>query len=195
MAILKFIREAGSQHLLLLGIVEEGESANYTVNISLFDEIGLPSVGDELDLSQMSAIRYADRLIRAKKKALSLLAYSDNNRKNLALKLSRAGFDRDIVDQVCTEMVELGYIDERDQLERLITVEANRKLRGPSRIVAALVAKGYSSSEIREVMESLVKDGEIDFAANARALLDKKMTDGIDEEEAKKILYKNGFKV
>ncbi len=195
MATLRFVREAKDSHLLLLGIVEEGESARYTVNSSLLAEIGSPSVGDDLTYSQMSAIIYADKLIRAKKKALSLLAYADNNRKNLSMKLLRAGFDRDIVDEVCREMVELGYINERDQLERLILLEANRKLHGPSRIVAALVAKGYYSVEIKEVMDELVDSGEIDFRANAEALLDKKMSDGADEDEVKKILYKNGFRI
>lgn len=195
MAILKFIREAKDSHLLLLGIIEEGESANYTVNTVTFREIGSPSVGDELNSSQMSSITYADQLIKAKKKALSILAYADNNRKNLALKLSRAGFSREIVDSVCDEMVELGYINERNQLERLILIEANRKLRGPSRIVAFLVSKGYSSSKIKEVMSMLVREGEIDFNSNARALLEKKMPDDADEDEVKKILYKNGFKI
>ena len=51
------------------------------------------------------------------------------------------------------------------------------------------------SSEVREVLSGLVESGEIDFKINARALLMKKMPDGADEEEVKKILYKNGFKI
>ena len=195
MATLRFVRDAKDSHLLLLGIVEEGESAHYTVNLSTLRAIGTPSAGDELDEGQMSAIRYTDQLLRAKKKALSILAYADNNRKTLAMKLSRAGFSREIVDAVCREMVESGYINERRQLERLILDEANRKLRGPLRIIPGLVTKGYSSSDVREVLSSLVDSGEIDFNANARLLLEKKLPDQADEEKAKKILYKNGFKI
>ena len=195
MAHLKFIREAKDSHLLLLGIVEEGESANYTVNSATYVDIGSPSVGDELDSSQMSAIRYTDQLLHCKKKALNILAYADNNRRNLAAKLLRAGFDRKTVDVVCSEMIERGYVDERRQLERIILDEANRKLRGPLKIIPHLVSKGYSSSEIREVLSGLVESGEIDFKSNARELLMKKMPDGADEEEVKKMLYKNGFKI
>ncbi len=195
MAALQFVREAKDSHLLLLGIVEEGESARYTVNAAALRDIGSPSVGDELDDGQMSVIIYTDELIRAKKKALSILAYADNNRRTLALKLSRAGFSREIVDMVCSEMVELGYINEQRQLERLVLDEANRKLRGPLRIIPALVAKGYSSSDVRAAMSSLIESGEIDLARNARLLLEKKLPDGADEEEAKKILYKNGYKI
>ena len=195
MATLKFIREVKDSRLLLLGISEEGESARYTINQSVFLEIGSPSVGEELDGEAMEILRYTDRLIQAKKKALNILAYADNNKKSLAMKLYRAGFDRDIVESVCDEMVELGYVNESRQLERLILNEANVKLRGPARIMAALAAKGFSTSRIREVMSELVSRGEIDFSHNARLLLEKKLSDGADDDEAKKILYKNGYKI
>ena len=195
MATLKFIREVKDSRLLLLGISEEGESARYTIKQSAFLEIGSPSVGEELDGEAMEILRYTDRLIQAKKKALNILAYADNNKKSLSMKLYRAGFDRDIVESVCDEMVELGYVNESRQLERLILNEANVKLRGPARIMAALAAKGFSTSQIREVMSELVSRGEIDFSHNARLLLEKKLRDGADDDEAKKILYKNGYKI
>ena len=195
MTTLKYIREIKDSRLLLLGLAEEGESARYTVNLSLFREIGMPSSGDELDSSQMSAIKYTDRLISAKKKALNILAYADNSRKNLATKLYRAGFEREIIDEVCSEMVNLGYINEKNQLERLLLNEANIKLRGPMKIIPSLVQKGYSQSKIREVLDNLVREGEIDFRENSKKLLEKKLSAPYDEEEAKKILYKNGFKI
>ena len=195
MATLKYIREVKDSRLLLLGIAEEGESARYTINQNTYLEIGSPSIGDELDTEAMSCIEYTDRLIRAKKKALNILAYADNNKKSLSMKLYRAGFDRETVESVCDEMVERGYINESRQLERLILNEANVKLRGPGRIVAALMAKGFSSSQIRETISELVASGEVDFSRNARLLLDKKLGDEVDEDEAKKILYKNGYKI
>lgn len=195
MATLQFVREAKNSNLLLLGIIEEGESARYTVNAATFSDIGAPSVGDELDPSQMSAVRHTDELLRAKKKALSILAYADNNRRNLAMKLSRSGFCREVVDAVCDEMTELGYINERRQLERIILDEANRRLRGPLKIIPSLAAKGYSTSEIKAVLNFLVESGEIDFKKNAGLLLEKKLSDDPDEDEVKKTLFKNGYKI
>ena len=195
MATLRSVREIKDSHLLLLGIAEEGESANYTVNIACFEAIGSPSVGDELDGGQLSAIRYTDELIRAKKKALSILAFADNNKKNLTAKLYRAGFKREIIDEVCSQMVELGYIDELRQLERVILVEANSKLRGPRKIIPALAVKGFATSDISSVMHRLVDSGEIDFSKNARQLIKKKLPDVSDVEEKRKLLYKNGYKV
>lgn len=193
MKTLKAIREIGDKGLLSLAIGGE-ESANYTVCSRVYLEIGSPSVGDILTDEEIYTIREYDEYYRAKKKALAILAYADNNRRNLSMKLSKAGFGRDLTDRVVSEMVELGYIDERRQLERLITVEANGKLRGPLRVIPSLVNKGYSSSDVRAVMHTLMESGEVDFRKNAKALLDKKLPTA-DPEEKKKFLYKNGYKV
>lgn len=195
MATLKYIREVKDSHLLLLGVAEEGESARYTVNAACLEAIGYPEAESELDNSQLLAIRYTDELIRAKKKALSILAFADNNKKTLGAKLCRAGFSREIIDDVLSEMLSLGYIDERRQLERIILVEANSKLRGPRKIVPTLASKGYSTSDISAVLRALVDSGEVDFSRNARLLIEKKLPDTDDAEEKKKLLYKNGFKV
>lgn len=193
MITLRSIREIGDKGLLSLAIGGE-ESANYTVNASVYAEIGSPSVGDLLTDGQIYLIREYDEYFRAKKKALAILAYADNNRRNLAMKLQKAGFGRELCDRVVSEMVSLGYIDEKRQLERLITVEANGKLRGPLRIIPALGNKGYSSSDIRAVMHELTESGEVDFKKNAKRLLEKKLPTA-DTEEKKKFLYKNGYKV
>lgn len=195
MASLIFVRDAKETNLLLLGISEEGESARYTVNLSTYREIGAPSAGDELDGEQLAAIKYTDELLRAKKKALNILAFADNNRRTLTMKLHRAGFGREITEAVVAEMVEREYINESRQLERLILNEANVKLRGPGRIIPTLAAKGFSSSDVREALASLEESGEIDFSKNARLLLEKKLPDNADEEEVKKILFKNGYKI
>lgn len=194
MSTLKYIREIKDTSLLLLGIVGEGESADCTVSASLYAEIGSPAVGNTVDEASLSAIKYADEHYRAKKKALGLLAYSDNNQRNLKTKLIRAGFKREICDLVCEEMVSYGYINEKNQLERLILVEANQKLRGPLQIIPALVAKGYSSSDVRQVLNRLVEEGEVDFEENAKRLIEKKLPSDADGEDRKKLLYKNGYK-
>lgn len=194
MATLKYVREVKNSNLLSLGISEGEETARYTVGERIYLEIGSPAVGSMLDGEQISRLMEADELYRARKKALSLLAFADNNERNLRMKLARAGFSRDICDAVTSEMVERGYINEKNQLERLVLNEANSKLRGPLRIIPALTAKGYSSGDVREVMHALVDSGEIDFKKNAMALIEKKLPLG-DAEEKKKLLYKNGYKI
>lgn len=192
MAVLEYIKELKEKNLLLLGISEEGESARYTVNRTLYGELGAPERGSEIASGAMEEIILFDELYRAKKKALSILAFADNNKKELRMKLLRAGFSKDAVDQCVADMTELGYINEQRQVMRLALREAE-KLRGPRRITAALSAKGYSSADIHRAIRELCDSGEVDFEAMKSRLVEARLGDSADEEEIKKLLYKAGF--
>jgi SOS response regulatory protein OraA/RecX len=157
--------------------------------------LGSPSRGTAFTDEELSLIKSEDERIRATKKALSLLSYSDNNEKALVTKLHRAGFSRDIAVGVSEEMVRLGYIDESRQLERLILREANISLSGFGKLLPKLIAKGYSSENIKKITHRLAESGEIDFKENARRLIEKKLPENASREEKKKLLYKNGYKV
>lgn len=180
---------------LLLGIETEGECSSYTVSRALYESLGSPSRGDFIDGAALDEIKYRDECYRAEKKALSLLSLADNNKRTLARKLTATGISRDIADEVTEKMVSLGYIRERDQLERLILAEANVMLRGPLKIMPRLAAKGYSPSDIRLVIRELSESGELDFARNAERLVEKRLGESPSDEEKKKLLYKSGYKL
>ena len=194
MARLLYIRDVNNA-LLLLGISEEGECVRYKLSRTLYTEIGAPTKGAELSDEAMELIKRYDEEYRAKKKALSLLSYSDKNEAGLKRRLLQAGFSSDVAAETAEEMVNLGYVNEERQLERIILSEANVKLRGPMKILPALVAKGYSSADVRRVMHTLCDSGEIDFRANAKRLIEKRLSEDADIEKKKKILYKNGYKI
>ena len=194
MARLLYIRDVNDA-LLLLGVSEEGESVRYTLSRALYAELGAPAKGAELSDEAMEHIKRYDEGYRAKKKAFSLLSYSDKNEAGLKRRLLQAGFSSEVAEKTAEEMVSLGYVNEERQLERIILSEANVKLRGPMKILPALVAKGYSSSDVRRVMHTLCDSGEIDFRANAKRLIEKRLLKDADIEEKKKFLYKNGYKI
>jgi SOS response regulatory protein OraA/RecX len=176
----------------LLSLEKEGEeSARFEADGAVLRRDNKLNTGDANSLGESSD--KDSTLDMARKKALNILSYADNNKKNLLTKLLRAGFSYDVSSRVCEEMVELGYIDERRQLERLVSVEANQRLRGPYRIIPTLVAKGYSKDMICDVVRELTSSGEVDFEKNARSLIEKKLPSG-SIEERRKLLYKNGFK-
>ena len=194
MARLLYIRDVNDA-LLLLGISEEGECVRYKLLRTLYDEIGTPTKGAELSDEAMELIKRYDEEYRAKKKALSLLSYSDKNEAGLRRRLSQAGFSSEIAEKTAEEMVSLGYVNEERQLERIILSEANVKLRGPMKILPTLVEKGYSSADVRRVMRALCDSGEIDFRSNAKRLIEKRLPECTDTEAKKKFLYKNGYKI
>ena len=189
---LLYVKKQEKSNLLLLGFSEEGESARYTISETVYSSLGRPLRGASLSDEEMEEIRYCDEEYRARKKALSLLALADNNEHNLKIKLLRYGIRREIAEAVVSEMVGRGYVDEERQLERLVFVEAG-KLYGKRKILMRLAAKGYRSSDVKNVIRRLEESGEIDFAQNKERLIERRLGESADPEEIKKMLYKYGY--
>ncbi len=194
MAVIEFVKKKENSPLLLLGISEEGESARYTVDARLYNEIGRPIKGDVLSESDMAALLYSDEYYRARKKALALLSLSDNNERTLKDKLMRGGIRREIAAEVVAEMVGRGFVDEARQLERLVLREANEALYGFYKITARLLRKGYKLSDIRRTVDNLRESGEVDFDENLARLKEKKLPEDYEPSELEKLLYKYGYK-
>lgn len=193
--IVTYIKSGASEESVYVGLETPHGKERLHIKRTEYARCGAPIRGEEIDEETYERMAAYHQYHKAQKKALSLLSYGDNNEKNLIRKLRVAGYSPDIARVVTREMVSLGYIKEKDQLERLILSEANTKLQGPNKIFAKLIAKGYSSPDIREVMERLVSEGEINFKNNAYRLIEKKLPDGASADEKKTLLYKNGYKI
>ena len=185
--------EDAVQGYICITVSVDGENRRYTVRTSVYEEIGMPHKGASIDEDAFYAITLGDEYYRAKRAALSILSYGDNNERTLHTKLRTRGISDEVASDVVHEMVSLGYIDERRQLERLITEEANRKLHGPRKIVPRLLSKGYRLADIKATLFSLCDSGEIDLAENEERMLNKYLGDSRDTEAVKKLLYKYGY--
>ena len=190
-----FVKSSKSKGYLNLGITEDNGKYVYTVSETVYAEIGSPCRGAKIDRGMLESICDADERYRAKSIALRLLSYADNNERSLQIKLVSRGISREVAREVIDQMVSVGYINEKRQLERLILKEANVSLAGPKKIIPKLMAKGYAHSDIEEVLSSLCASGEIDFDKNKRELIAKNATRGAVDEQINKFLYKNGYSV
>ncbi|MBQ7387011.1 MAG: RecX family transcriptional regulator [Clostridia bacterium] len=190
-----YLKASKTEGLFLMGAfdTESGETLRLVLNTTRHPRLSDVRTGDVLDDELYSLSLYSDEEYRARKKALSLLAYSDKNELTLKRKLVAQGISREMAEDVARQMVELGYINEKRQLERLILSDASR-LYGPSKILMRLAAKGYSSADIKRVMHELSDLGELDFPTNARRLVEKKYPDGCSVDERRALLYKQGYK-
>lgn len=188
------MRHSETEGVLRIGVGYLSEVVSHTVSAYAYPEAADLAVGDILDEEAYALLLRAEEEYRARRRALSILALSDNNEKTLKMKLVAKGTSRDIAEDVCRRMVELGYIDEHRQLCRIISAEANGKMYGPKKIHARLMAKGYSSADIRLVMAELTESGEVDFERLAGELIAKNYPDGANYEEKMKLLYKYGYK-
>lgn len=185
--------EDAVQGYVSITVSEPEGNKKYTVRVSAYEELGMPCRGTELDGEAMDLLFRADEYYRAKRAALSILSYGDNNERTLHTKLRARSISDGVAAEVVREMVSLGYIDELRQLRRLITEDANRKLLGPRKIIPRLMAKGYSLSDVKKEFTALTDSGEIDIDKNKELLLSKYLGESRDPEETKKLLYKYGY--
>ena len=190
---LSFVKASRSKGYLVLGLIDSGEKHIYTVSESAYSEMGSPYPPCEIDGGMLESICFADECYRAKSIALRLLSYADNNERSLITKLVSRGIGREVARDTVAEMIKLGYVNEKRQLERLILKEANGSRAGPKKLIPKLMAKGYSRADIDSVIDMLCEAGEIDFQKNKEELIAKKVTRGATEEEISTILYKNGY--
>ena len=178
--------------LVILSLFLDGQRQKYTISEGTYREIGCPLSGSLLNEYELEVIVKKDEERRCMIKALNILAYADNNERNLTLKLLRAGFSKDNVLDTVKECTRLGYINEERQAERLI-IRCAEQLFGPRKIISKLVSRGYSPSLSKRLISSLELKGEIDFSEQKKLLLEKKLSDGSDPEEKKKLLYRYGY--
>ena len=190
MSIVKFIRERDGGRVSVGIITDDGERV-LSIGAALYASMSFTR-GSELTDDELLRLSRDDEEYRAMKKALSLLGYSDKNKRTLYLRLIHEGFSREVVTAVVERCMGSGYINERDQLTRLILREANVNLRGPRYIRDKLAAKGYSRTDIDAVICELTDGGEIDFDMNLRRLSEKKGATTPDERRA--LAYKYGYR-
>ena len=188
----KYIKPSKSKGYLRVG-VDSGETT-YDFNVKSGDYrlAGSPLVGDEADGEMFRILQDSDSRYRALKVALGILSYSDNSVRMLKFKLKRHGFDTDTAEFAVSEVLRLGYIDERRQVGRLVSDLVNRSNLGRRKITEKIVAKGYSASLVSSVTDELSGSGEIDFQRAMDELVAKHSPFESDEEKYK-LLFKYGF--
>ena len=177
---------------LVLTVVCGEKTAKYNITEGTYRSIGCPLSGEEIDAATMEVIAREDEERRALAKALSVLSYSDKNRRELYARLISAGFSAPAAKAAVKECVIHGYVNESRQLEHLVMKYA-RALEGPTKICARLTARGYSKNAILETVSELTARGEIDLEQSKQLLISKKYPEGASSEEIKKLLYKHGY--
>ncbi len=187
----KFVRFSDKGRVTV-GIENDGQKPKlYNISQETYHGVDEPRAGVVLDGCSYEMIASDDEKYRAMKKALSLLAYADNNKATLYAKLVRAGFRRDSASEAVRRCLELGYVDEHSQLLRLVAREANQGLKGPVYIKRKLIARGYKAADIDRAIRELTELCEIDFSESFARLQEK---NGVtDPEELLKLRMKNGF--
>jgi SOS response regulatory protein OraA/RecX len=187
-----FVRPAREKGAFVLGLSDPEE--RFTVGHALYYELGEVRGGDALSSESVERIRREDERRRARKAALSLLAYADNSRRRLFEKLRRKGISAEIAERTVSDMIGEGLLSEERQLESAVLSLAEHRLFGPYRILADLSSKGYKGEDIRAAIHAAMEKGDIDFNKNLARLFEKKLGENATEEERRKIKFTYGYK-
>ncbi len=177
--------------VLITAVTDAGDTAKYGITEGEYAALGRPAVGDVLDGEREECLLSMDEAHRAYSAAVRILSFADNTAAALCRKLRARGFSTAAAEGAVAVAIRRGYLREDDLLERSVLAAA-RKLWGPRRITEALAAKGFSRSDVEEVLGRLTEAGEIDFAASRRRLLEGRLH-GEPPEKKKAFLYRYGF--
>lgn len=136
-----------------------------------------------------------EEVLRAKKKAMSLLQHMDRTEWELRSKMEKAGFSEEAVREAIEYVRSFHYID--DERYAIRFAEIYRESRSISRIRQDLQKKHISEETITLALEEIDYD---DSAALKKALdkLLKNQTDALSYEDRQKLiakLYRKGFRV
>jgi regulatory protein len=143
-----------------------------------------PAVGDFLGADKFEALEFAEECSNAAIKAVSLLAFGDNTAKKLSDKLRQKGFSRDAAAEAVRFCVEKRYIDEEDQLKRLMELLCEKKKYGLRRIRQEVWQKGFSEDVLKMHFEE--NAAELDFDAAVYDRVKRLGKDAFSTPEQKK---------
>ena len=143
-----------------------------------------PAVGDFLGADTFEALEFAEACSNAAVKAVSLLAFGDNTAKKLSEKLRQKGFSRDAAAEAVRFCVEKRYIDEEDQLKRLMELLCEKKKYGLRRIRQEVWQKGFSEEIVKSYFEEFA--AELDFDAAVYDRIKRLGIDAFSTSEKKK---------
>ncbi len=97
---------------------------------------------------------FADEVADAMERAGKLLSIRARSERELADRLSEAGFSAEAVAQTLTRLVELSLVDDLDFARQWVADRSARKKLGPRALAAELSAKGIA----REVIDQALAD-------------------------------------
>ncbi|MBR5869562.1 MAG: regulatory protein RecX [Clostridia bacterium] len=144
----------------------------------------VPKVGDFLSSEKFEALEFAETCSNAAIRAVNFLAYGDNTAKKLSEKLRQKGFSRDAAAEAVRFCVEKRYINEEDQLRRLMELLCEKKKYGLRRIRQEVYNKGFSEDTVKAVFEECA--AELDFDAAVTDRVRRLGADAFSSPEKKK---------
>ncbi len=104
--------------------------------------------------------------------ASNILVFADNTEKSLREKLSRKGYNDELIESAVLKLKEAGLINDARLIKSYTEYLADKKLYGKARIKLELQKKGFERELIGQKLDECVED--VDFKENCLKLVRKK---------------------
>ena len=152
-----------------------------------------PDPVDEEDLALLSR---ADAEFRCRRKAMDLLARSEQCRRGLDMKLKRKGWSASAVNTALNRLENSGLLDDRRFAETWLRSRLRSRPEGASRLTAGLMARGVSGGIAKAAVENvLLEYGDEDGSdALQRAWSKLSRRSGMNREKMTAALQRRGFR-
>jgi len=129
-------------------------------------DLGL-RVGQQFSEAELREVVRAELLSKAKERALNLLSYRSRSRMEIARRLSRAGYDDDIVEETLSRLENVGLVDDAEFSQGWVNSRVTGRGLGKKRVRWELRQKGVASEVVEEALSSIDPDEERELAADA----------------------------
>jgi regulatory protein len=121
-------------------------------------------VGQAVSVPDLQALARAEEVRRARDSALVFLGYRARSRQEVRRRLLQKSYDPDIVEEVIQALARGGLIDDAEFSESWVRARTGARPMGRTRIAAELRQKGVEPEVIRQALEPLDQDAELDRA-------------------------------
>jgi len=128
--------------------------------------------GDEVDKKRIDQLVFENEIFQAKTSAYRYLGNRNHSSFELKLKLSKKGYQKEIINKVIIELKGKGYIDDHKFAESFVRTRVERRKEGIVKINSELRKRGINNEIISEVISNSSND-PIHFD-NALELAEKK---------------------
>jgi regulatory protein len=122
------------------------------------------AVGQFMDEDRLKTLARAEEVRRASDLALQFLGYRARSRAEVRRRLSRKGYEEDIIDQVIAGLTRHGLIDDSQFTEAWVRARSTGRAMGPRRIAWELRQKGVDADLVREAVERIDPETELGMA-------------------------------
>jgi regulatory protein len=122
------------------------------------------AVGQFMDEDRLKTLARAEEVRRASDLALQFLGYRARSRAEVRRRLSRKGYEEDIIDQVIAGLMRHGLIDDSQFTEAWVRARSTGRAMGPRRIAWELRQKGVDADLVREAVERIDPETELGMA-------------------------------